>query len=346
MSKAANAVLALSRAFYGKRLSEKQYTDLLSCASLNEIASYLRSRTVYGEAFEGVQVSDFTSKTLEDIINKYKFGKFDALCRYELAIGSEFYKYFIVKTEVEQILNCTLLMIGGNTEGYLMQMTNFLNRHLGIDLYALGKANSLEEIAAALGNTPYEKIFRRCLSNPERSYLSFEIAFDGYFERFQQQLIERCFKGDEKKAMREMISRNFDRTFIQKQFRTVKYYGGNLAVTNLLTLPDVSLTLLTERQIKQIASAKDEVELVRVIEATPYRDCVSRGSDGIEKKLFEGFYSYCKKAVRFSSHPGVVMYAYLFLVQTEIMNLVRIIEGVKYKIPQEDIKNSIVGVGD
>ncbi|MGN1417797.1 MAG: V-type ATPase subunit, partial [Acutalibacteraceae bacterium] len=112
MSKASNAVLALSRAFYGKRLNEKQYNDLLSCKSINEIASYLRSSTVYSSAFEGVPAADFTARSLEDIIDRFRFERFMSICRYELAIGNDFYKYFIVKTETEQILRCTLLMLG------------------------------------------------------------------------------------------------------------------------------------------------------------------------------------------------------------------------------------------
>ncbi|MCM1365010.1 MAG: V-type ATPase subunit [Faecalibacterium sp.] len=343
MSKVANAVLALSRAFYGKRLSEKQYNDLLSCKSMNEIASYLRTRTAYGESFGGVQPTEYTSGILEDIIFRHKFDYFDSLCRFELAIGNNFYKYFIVQTEIDQILKCTLFILGGNTEGYLMQLSDFLSRHLSIDLYALGCANTLEDVAAAIANTPYEKIYRRCLDTPHRSYLTFEFAFDSYFESFQSELINRCFKGDEKKSMREMICHSFDKLFIEKQYRIVKYYSGNLEVTNLVAPNDISMTLFSEHQIKDIVSCRTEQEFIELIGKTAYKDCVAgENRNNIEKAIYLNFYNYCRKKIRFSSHPGVVMYAYLFLAQAEADNIVRIIEGVKYDIPLEEIKNSLV----
>lgn len=343
MSKAANAVLALSRAFYGKRLSEKQYSDLLACKSMNELASYLRTRTVYSDAFSDVHTTDFSSGSLEDIVMKHIANGFDSICRFELAIGNEFYKYFIVQNEIEQILKCTLFIIGGNTEGYLMQLSNFLSNHLSIDLYSLGKANTLEDIAAAIANTPYEKIYRRCLAAEERSYLAFEIAFDNYFELFQSKLVERCFKGSEKKAMYEMICRDYDRSFIQNQHRIVKYYSGSLDVTNLIAPSDISLTLLNERQVRQIIDCTNEQDFNQILQKTPYKDCVG---DRIEDKLYLKFYNYCKKKIRFSSYPAVVMYSYLFLARVETANIVRIIEGIKYDIPIDEIKSTLVGIGD
>lgn len=347
MNKASNALLALSRAFYGKRLSQKQYNDLLSCKSINEVASYLKNRTVYGDAFSAVGTADFSAKTLENVIDESRFGKFISLCRYELAIGSEFYKYFIVKTEVEQILKCTLHMIGGNAGGYLMQMNAFVDKHLSIDLYALGKAESLEQIAASLENTRYETIYKRCLADPERSYLTFELAFNTYFENFKDELVEHCFTGKEKSAMRDMVCRSFDVSFIEKQFRIVRYYKSNNAVTKLAMPASVSLTLFSEKQLRQLYACQSEAELVQVLRKSPYKDCFGKGAQkDIERQITQDFYQHCKKQIRFSSYPSVVMYSYLFLSGIERNNLVRIIEGIKYKVPTEQISESLLGVGD
>lgn len=346
MSKASNAVLALSRAFYGKRLTAREYGDLLSCKSINEIASYLRTRTAYSKAFENVPATAFTASSLEAVAEKYSFDKFISICRYELAIGNEFYKYFIVKTEVEQILGCTLLMLGGSREEYLRNMGSFLDRHLSIDLYALGKANSLEEIAQALEKTRYEAIYKKCLASAERSYLTFELAFETFFEKYQDELIEKCFKGAEKKEMREIICRSFDKMFIEKQLRITQFYTESLSVSNLVIPSSVSMTLFTQKQVGSLLSATTKKEIYDVLSKSPYKNCVRAEAAETEKQLYLDFYRYCKKQIRFSSEPAVVMYCYLFLAENEVKNIVHIIEGVKYNIAQEEIKNSLIGVGD
>ncbi len=346
MSKASNAVLALSRAFYGKRLTERQYTDLLSCKTINEIASYLRTRTAYSEAFENVPTTNFTANSLEEVAQKHSFNRFISICRYELAIGNEFYKYFIVKTEIEQILGCTLLMLGGNKEEYLMNVGSFFDRHLTIDLYALGRANSLEEMAKVLEKTQYGKIFKDCLLNPERNYLTFELAFDTYFEKFQDELIEKCFKRSEKSEMREIVCRFFDKMFITKQLRITQFYTGSLNLSNLVVPSSVRMTLFSEKQVKQLLAARTKKEIDEVLLKSPYKKCVKNEDGETEKELYNDFYRFCKKHIRFSSEPAVVMYCYLFLAENEVKNIVHIIEGVKYNIAQEEIKNSLVGLGD
>lgn len=347
LSKASNAVLALSRAYYGKRLTGKQYADLLSCKNINEIASYLRSRTVYSEAFEGAPTSDFTAKGLESFIERYKYDKYNSICRYERAIGNEFYKYFTVKTETEQILRCTLLMLGGNTQGYLMDMSAFLDMHLTIDLYALGRANSLEEIADALKKTPYEKIFRKCLSDPEKSYLTFELAFDDYFRKYQDELVNKCFGGKEKSGMYEAISRTFDMQYIEKQLRIADYYSGLLAVSNLILPYSSALSLFNKGQIKQLTKASTKQEILDVLSKSPYKSCAKyEDSAKIQDEMYLNFYRFCKKQIRFSSYPGVVMYCYLFLSQNETRNIIRIIEGVRYGLSPDEIKESLIGIGD
>lgn len=347
MSKAANAVLALSRAFYGKRLTSKQYADLLSCKSINEVASYLRTRTVYETAFSGASYASFTGDALENVIERFRMERFVSLCRYELAIGNNFYKYFLVKTEVEQILRCTLLMIGGCSEEYLMNFGDFLDRHLSIDLYALGKADSLEAMADALKKTPYEKIFRKCLSDPERSYLTFELAFDSYFEKFQEDLIKKCFSGKEEQQLKNLYSRMYDVSYIKKQLRIAAYYKNNLAVSSLVGPSSVSMTLFSEKQLRALSACKSESEIRQALLQGPYRDYYTE-NDGasLEEQTYKGFYNYCKKNIRFSSKPGVVMSCYLFLAQNEVNNIVRIIEGIKYSVSPQEIKKSLVGVGD
>ena len=49
MSDTSFAVLTKARAKFGKRLTNKDYTNLLSCNSVAEIMSYLKSYTHYSE---------------------------------------------------------------------------------------------------------------------------------------------------------------------------------------------------------------------------------------------------------------------------------------------------------
>ena len=113
MGKGANAVLALSRAFYGKRLREADYDALVGCRTLGEFAAYLKSNTEYADILSAPGIP-MTAEALEELAAKQQFEHFASICRYELAIGNRFYEFFLLKNEIEQILRCTVSLLSGN----------------------------------------------------------------------------------------------------------------------------------------------------------------------------------------------------------------------------------------
>ena len=345
VSKASNAVLALSRAFYGKRLSRQQYDALLACKNSNEIASYLKANTEYSKELSDSKLSDFPPRTLEDLVQKFRFSRFGALCRYELAIGDEFYKYFIMKTEVEQILRCTLLMFSKKTQSYLLQVHPFVDKHLGIDLFALGKADSFEEIALSLDKTRYGKLYRRCLENPKKSYLTFEMAFNAYFEKEFRVLVKKCGSKSEREAITGVAARSLDCKKLSAFWRALKYYPQSVeSLAGAFSEPG-GVTLLSESAVKRLKNCRSVEEFTSELEKTPYKS-VSKKEADLEKELAFFLHAFCKKEIRFSSYPPVVMLCFLLLSQDEAMNLVRIIEGCKYGVPAQEVRKNLIGIDD
>ena len=89
-----NAILAKSRAMYGRRLTERNYTELLNCHSVNEVANYLKNRTAYADIFEGTTTTDIHRGQLETMLKKRVFDQYASLCRYEMSIGQDFLPVF------------------------------------------------------------------------------------------------------------------------------------------------------------------------------------------------------------------------------------------------------------
>ena len=346
-NKASNAVLALSRAFYGKRLTAAEYADLLACKSIDEVASYLRTRTAYADAFRNAGGATFTAYGLENVISGFILDRFNSIARYEKAIGDRFYRYFIIRAEVDEILRCTLLMLGGNTEGYLMQFGDFLDRNVTIDLYALGRANSVEEIAATLERSMYGKVYRSCMSSSGSTYLTFENAFEDLLRRQEVELLKKSYSGREREEMKNVISRRFDIDLITKLYRIASYYKGIVPNEEVLANAYAGLTMLSDKQLRALKDAQSEEDITAVLSSGTYKDVLAGGDTGLLRgRLNRAYYEYCKKQIRFSSYPAVVMFAYTALAENEKQNLIRIIEGIKYKISPETIMQSLVGVGD
>ena len=67
VSYADNAVLAKAHAMYGKRITKENYTDMLNCKSLNELAAYLKTRTYFSADFEALP-ANINSAQIEELL--------------------------------------------------------------------------------------------------------------------------------------------------------------------------------------------------------------------------------------------------------------------------------------
>ncbi len=342
MGKGANAVLALSRAFYGKRLRAADYDALCGCRSLGEFAACLKSHTDYAEILS-VPGIPTTAEALEELVSKRQFEHFASICRYELAIGNRFYQFFLLKNEIEQILRCTVSLLSGNNDIYLLQMNPFLDKHVRIDLFALGRANSLQEVLTALKRTPYERVYRSCLSSPRLSYLTFELAFQSYFETAVKALVKDCFDGKERKALNELICASFDVKLISSTERALRSYKDVLPISEVPLQSMVTMSRFSEREIVRFGKFDSADAFLRSLEHSCYKDWFSlQSSRSLEQQLSAGLTALCKKQIRFSVYPGVVMFCYLLLAQVQTENLIRIIEGIRFQIPPQVLRDGLI----
>lgn len=341
MTGGANAVLALSRAFYGKRLTETDYEALVNCKSLGEFAGYLKNKEEYASILSAAGVS-LSAASLEELIAKQQFENFATICRYELAVGNRFYQYFIIKTEIEQILRCTVSLLSGNSEIYLLQMNPFLDKHVRIDLFALGRANSLQEVLAVLRRTPYERIYQSCLSSERVSYLTFELAFQSYFETAVKSLVKDCFRGAERKALAALICNSMDIKLISGLYRALCSYQDVLPLTQVPLQAMVTMTQFSEREIAQFCRCESAQSFLAALEKSCYKDWFSAENEQpLESQLVRSLIARCKKLIRFSVYPGVVMFCYLLLSQAQTENLIRIIEGIKFQLPPQTLRDGL-----
>ena len=53
-------------------------------------------------------------------------------------------------------------------------------------------------------------------------------------------------------------------------------------------------------------------------------------------------YRLAKKNIRFSNNPSVVMVSFMFLSETELMNVISLIEGIRYRLDPKIIKSLII----
>ena len=331
-----NVVLAKARAMYGRRLVRQNYQELLACHSVNEVASYLKSRTAYGKILSGINEADIHRGQLEVLLRQKAFEDSAALCRYEISVGEHFSQYILEKAEVEQIMHSLIHLMAGSPEEYLFSMPSYLNRHTRIDLPSLGRICSFDDLLAALNHTPYQKIVSKFRPLPEQpiDYLSIESALQRYVLSHCFSIIENETHGETRRQLEEMFGiytdiENFT-TILRLKFN---YHCGPDFIHSTL-LP---YGMLKERHIETLLEADTLADARAAFEKTPTGRKIRNLDVSADLLSTQAEYTVYRQKIRFSIHPCVVMLSYIFLMQIELHDITNIIEGIRYQVPSDDI---------
>ncbi len=334
-----NTLLAKSRAKYGRRLTKQNFDDLLACQTVNDVAYYLKNHTDYAGVLAGINENDIHRGQLEVKLKQKMFEDYASLCRYEISIGEDFSHYLIASSDIEQILHSLLLLQAGTPQENLLSMPPFLNRHTKIDLPALGRIQNYDDLLLALSHTPYRKLLEplRPQAGIPLDYTGIEHVLYTYLYQSVFTAIAKNTVGETSKQLRDLFNTLIDLKNYSFIMRMKTYYQASPDAIRKCLLP---FGTIKGHDLEEMINAPTADELAKLMNKTS----VGKRSLKVEHDFIDQIperinYLRSRHDIHFSMHPSVVMMSYLFLAQTELSDIINIIEGIRYKLaPSEIIK--------
>lgn len=341
-SYASNAVLSKARAMYGKRLREKDYSNLLACKSVPEVMSYLKSHTKYTVLLNSINNSDVHRGQLEAILKQQLFYDFESLCRYEISVGEHFSEYIIKTTEIQQIMDFLMLLSAGRPNDYIYSLPLYFTRVSRINLSNFANAKNYDEFLTTLEGTPYFNILKshRPVNNLRFDLAAIENDLYTYLYKMIYKIIDKYTKGNEKTELKKYFDKCNDLYNFVRIIRLHKYYNmrGNEIKKNLLPFGT-----LKEHTIDAMCNAESSKDIFAIMQDTMAGKCISRLEYSTVSQLAaRNQYNLSRHNIRFSTSAAVVMLAYINLEQTELSNIINIIEGVRYSVESDRIKDILI----
>ncbi len=341
-SKSANAVLAKVRAKYGRRLTQKDYENLLSCKSVAEVGAYLKNNTYYDTVLKKINEREIHRGQLETVLKQKLFEDFYSLCLYTKGSGEHFAQYILQRDEIEQIIRFLTLLSSNSTQEFIFTMPTYFLKHTSINLMNLARARDFDAFFACFAGTPYEEILAEF--KPKKGE-TVNIA------RVEDKLYKFCYKnlynaidkyssGAEQKALRSMFDSMMDYINFVRVFRLKKYYHESPEMTESFLFP---YGTFKPKTIRKLCAAKTSAEVFEAVKDTSFGRNLSRLNYAYAGEIDRvGMFRITKKNIHFSSYPLVVMLSYIFVMQTEYNNIVSIIEGVRYGVDASKIETIVI----
>ncbi len=343
-SMSSKVILAKAMTMFGRRLTGQGYTDLLNCRTVTEVAMVLKKETIYAKALTGMNESTVHRGQLEALLRANLLNDFAALCRYELSVGSHFSDYLIRRGEIGQLLSCLRLLSVGRSEEYLLSLPVFFNAHTELNLFALAKVKTFQEFLDALGGSKYRAIIERC--RPDEimpvDFTLIENALYLYLYQGVFEIIRKFAHGLEKEELLALFGSKVDLLNMLRIDRLKRYFRFSPDIIRSMVFP--FHYKIPPRVLNDMIEAPDADSAFDLFSATGYRKL-------LEKHEFQNhddfadrcMYDICQKQMYFSTHASVVMLSYIFLSEIELENIIKIIEGIRYGLPQKEIAEMLIG---
>ena len=344
MSTTSYAVSAKARAKYGRFLNERDYASILSCQSVPEVMNYLKSNTRYSEAFDEVTEYDVHRGRLEMLLRQFLFDEFFSLCRYDWGISAGFSRYVIEKTEVDQITRFLILLNSNSTDRFIFQFPAFLSNHTDFDINRLARARNYEEFLSALQKTRYYDVLKAFepdingqLPVSEIENKLYELVIHDMLD-----LIENKTKGSERKELMDIFEKLNDYSVISRIVRMKSYYSIPPDVIRESINPEFSS--LNPKLIYRMCDAENAKQVYELLASTSVGRLIKRSVNedysGDIGSLIQ--YKVARKYLHFSNNPSVVMISFMFLSEIELMNVISLIEGVRYQLDKKTIQALLI----
>ncbi|GHU79726.1 hypothetical protein FACS1894191_3180 [Clostridia bacterium] len=341
-----NAIMAKVRALYGNRLTEADYTRLLSAKSVSEIAAYLKNDTAYGPILAEIREDLVHRGQLETMIRRRGLDIYMSLVKYSYN-DDLFLTIYMMENEIRQLLLAMRFLNAGSMDRYIVALPVYLSRYMSFDLFALARVKSYDELMAVARHSRYYPIigrFRPATSDRPVNITACEKALMEYYYTALLETVEKRYGGSTKTDLTNLLRGQVAFHNLSVAYRLKKYFGYAPQ-----RIREAMLDVKTDFKavaFDSIINADADADLsglvkeLRVIRRyLPDWDSAVRE---ISVNLNRAQRNMSRKSYRFSTKPMVVVVNFMLLLEIEVKNIVNIIEGVRYGVPAEEIRSLIV----
>ena len=320
------ALSSKARALFSSHLDYEAYQGMAGLPTVQSIAIYLHSQSRYEVVLRDVLAEDVHRDTLEERIRTMVYWEYKSLLRYS---HTKFHPYFIIKQEIQLILYVANALLG-NLNFTMPQFYLDIDGGLSIDVAQLKDIKTYEDLLSFLETTHYRGVL-----SGRKSILEVEHALSHYYSIAIKQWAGR------NQGLKRLLSMDGELKMVEKIYRLKKFY--HQSHSEILSLLAYDPCLIPIKEMKHWIDTYDSEGFLQAFRNSSYRkylqgisfETIEHGFDSIR-------YQWMLHHLRFSQNSEVVFLAYMELLQFEMKNIVDVIEGVRYGLPQDEIMNLLI----
>lgn len=337
-----SALTTKIRAMLRGRLTAEEYGQLIQLRSVSEVAAYLKHNTRYMKVLRDVNEAYIHRGYLETLLRDLLKADLAAFYPFLNTAQKFFLNVFTVRGEIEIIKVFLRLLYSKHSERFQVGKRGKELHTKGFEPERFAEAGSFSEFVQMLRHTQYYPMLSTFVGDETRQNLfDLEMSLDMYCTNLAQDYAKKYLKEEERNIVRKMYGTEIDLDNLLFILRAKKYYAFP---------PEKILPYLIRRggrlkrqHISEIAESTDFEEAIRLIGTTRYAQAFDVQERFLEKGAREFLLHEFLHTFAANPYSIAAPLCYLHIKETEIQNMVTVIEGIRYGLPPEKIRDKIVG---
>ena len=342
MSGASGAIVAKIRSMYGGRLTPSDYDEMIAGDS---VARYLSSVPSYSEATRSLGETG-GRRALEDAVRRARFTEFERLLKFEITVGGRLAGYILSTVEVETILRALYALTPGvddPPDSGSFTGSAYIDGHLSFSVDDVLAARTVKGIAKAVGTSRYRKILDAFPDDADAvDFIRAEAALRAEYYTGAVALFEDEKGGTDCPEIARMLRDRIDLENAAAAYRLKKYFSPSRDDVLSLMIPGGGMKRATAEAMASAKGADGVIEAARGDrEMKKLLAVLDRCRTVDEAPVRRVFYESCR-LIRYSQSSAAVTASYYNVVSVECDNIIKIIEGKRYGIPPDAIREMLI----
>lgn len=338
-----NALITKSKSIYGNFLKADDYERIVKLHSVPDLVGFLKKHKNYQDVLKDVSEHSIHRGQLEALIRRNSFNQIARLTKQVFSKDEAFYKISIVAQENDLILSVLRTLISQEFDEMKGKIPYFFETHTPISVEKLLKTTNFDELLNAVEKTPYYDILKPFYTKNHEMirYLDIEHALESYYYDEAFERIEKFYSGNLKKELKEIFETRIELGNIIKIYRLKKFYQSNAATIKSVLIKKHSR--ISEKKMDEIIAVQDPDAILKYLSKSEFKRFKS-DKDYVYVEYYAGKirYDLAKKYMYFSMEVPKVFLAFVTLSEIEIENLTNVIEGIRYEVDENEIKQMLI----
>ena len=337
------AISTKIRAMYAGHLEIADYEQLLKKNSVGEICAYLKQSAEFKEALQNVNELNVHRGDLETSLEQIFKNHYSGLYNFADLQKKRMLRFIFMKEELDFLKRAVMYAMSEESETNLRipyPGDAFFQQHTRIDLEAVKRAGSLSDIVEGCRDTPYYDILNRVSMNASDPATVLMLLDRYYFERLwraKNRYVEKAGR----EAFTRYIGSDIDALNVLWIYRCKKYFKTSNEFIYTYIIP--IYYHLSEADIAGMVDAQDLGACEQAIRNTTYAYLLDRtnGTAFMDGNYARKRYQAAKKAYQLHPLSMTEIFAFFDLKAIELASVKTIIEGIRYQVDPQTIRENI-----